>query len=124
MEENKELNETVNSEQEPEQEKMTSKDGDKNMLAVLCYLGILLVIPLIVAKDDDFVKYHAKQGLVLLLAWVAIFFVAWIPILGWLFGFVAWIICFVLLITGVVNVVKGEKKPLAIIGKYADKFKI
>ena len=124
MEEQTKINEQVSSEQEPQEQKPSSKDNDKNIIAVLSYLGILVIIPLLVAKDDEFVKYHIKQGLVLLIAFIAISFVAWIPILGWIFGFFAWIICFVLVIMGIINVLGGKKKQLPIIGKYADKFKI
>lgn len=33
--------------------------------ALLCYLSILLFIPLLKKKKDDFVSYHVNQGLVL-----------------------------------------------------------
>jgi uncharacterized membrane protein len=100
------------------------KSSDKNMVAVLSYFGILVIIPLLVAKEDQFVKYHIKQGLVLLIVAVAISFIAWIPILGWLVGFFAWMGCFVLAIIGIVNVLGGKEKPLPLIGQFADKFKI
>lgn len=35
------------------------------LLALLCYLSILLFIPLLKKKKDDFVSYHVNQGLVL-----------------------------------------------------------
>ena len=41
----------------------TVRDQDKIML-VLSYLGILSLIPLLTVKDSDYVKWHAKQGLV------------------------------------------------------------
>ena len=100
------------------------KSSGENMIAILSYLGIFIIIPLLVAKEDDFVKYHIKQGLVLLIATFAIFVIAWIPVLGWLLGFFAWIGCFVLVIIGIINVVKGKKKELPLIGQFADKFKI
>jgi fumarate reductase subunit D len=42
----------------------TVREQDKIML-VLAYLGILALIPMITVKDSDYVKWHAKQGLVL-----------------------------------------------------------
>lgn len=32
------------------------------LLAVLAYLGILVLIPILVAKEDKFVRFHANQG--------------------------------------------------------------
>lgn len=42
----------------------TVREQDKIML-VLSYLGVLALIPLLTVKDSDFVKWHAKQGLIL-----------------------------------------------------------
>lgn len=95
------------------------KTRDKNMIAILSYLGIFLLIPLLVAKDNAFVKYHIKQGLVLLITWIIAGFIIWIPFIGWAVG----ITLFVLMIIGIVNVVQGKQTPLPIIGKFADKFK-
>jgi uncharacterized membrane protein len=107
-----------------EEEKKSSGKEDKNMIAILSYFGVLVIIPLLVAKDDEFVKYHIKQGLVLLIAAVAVSFVAWIPIFGWFVGFFAWLACFALAILGIINVLAGKKKELPLIGQFADKFKI
>ena len=38
---------------------MTSKS---KLLACLSYLGILVLIPLIAARDDEFVQFHVRQG--------------------------------------------------------------
>lgn len=95
-----------------------------NAIAVLSYLGILVVIPLLVAKDDEFVNYHTKQGLVLLVAGVIGMVIGVVPIIGWIlapFITLAWLIFAIL---GIINVLKNEKKELPIIGQYADKFNI
>jgi len=99
------------------------KAENKNMIAILSYLGILFLIPLLAAKDSPFAQYHAKQGLVLFIAEIATWLIAWIPFIGWIAGFVLWIIWLVLGIIGIVNVVQGKQTPLPIIGKFASKFK-
>ena len=89
-------------------------------MAVLCYLGILVVIPLVTdAKNDPFVKFHAKQGLVLLVVWVlgSVFF--WVPIFGW----ALWVLVVVLTAMGIMNAVNGREKELPILGKFASNFK-
>lgn len=55
----------------------TTNDYDKNdikeniLLAILSYLGLLVFIPYFVSNDSKFVKYHAVQGMNLLIIWGA-----------------------------------------------------
>ena len=99
------------------------KKEEKDLTAVLSYIGILFLVPLLAAKDNAFAQFHAKQGLVLFIAEVVTAVILWIPILGWIVGLVAWVIWVVLSITGIMNVLAGKKTPLPIIGKFAEKFK-
>lgn len=106
-----------------EEKKETKKEGS-NGIAVLSYIGILFLIPLLTNKDDEFVQFHAKQGLVLFIAEVATAFIAWIPMIGWIIGLVAWLLWLVLSIMGIVNVLGGKKVELPVIGQFAKKFKV
>jgi len=108
--------------EEQKNDSMTEEGESKNAIALFSYLGILLVIPLLVDKDNPFVKFHVKQGLVLLIAAVIIPFVAWIPILGWIFGLIAAPVLLVFAIIGIINVLGGKKKELPLIGQYGSKF--
>ena len=101
----------------------SSQKGEKDSTAILCYLGILVIIPLLAAKDNAFVKFHIKQGLVLLIAEIATMCIAIIPILGWIIAPIAWLIWLVLMVIGIVNVLNGKQKPLPLIGKFAENFK-
>ena len=105
-------------------------DVEKNkLMAVLSYLGILVVIPIIVAPDSKFVRYHANQGLLLLvtsavygvIARILSVVLGWIPIVGaiilGLFSLVGLVI-FIFAILGIVNSVQGNAKELPIIGSY------
>ena len=105
-----------------EEEKSSAGSGEKNTgMAALSYLGILVLVPLLTeAKKDPFVKFHAKQGLVLLICWVIGGFVIWIPFVGWLIG----LGILVLAIIGIVGALGGSQKPLPVIGSYAEKIKI
>jgi uncharacterized membrane protein len=94
-----------------------------NPIAIFSYIGILFLIPLLVAKDDEFVKFHVKQGITLFLTWMIITFVWIIPIVGWLIGFVGTIFCIVATILGIVNVLRGKKNPLPLIGRFASFWK-
>ena len=85
---------------------------ETNAIAIFSYLGILLIIPLLVAKEDPFVKFHVKQGLVFLIFTILF---GWIP-------FVGWIAVIILGILGIVNVLNGKEEELPIIGQFGEKF--
>jgi len=98
------------------------KEGKKDLTAILSYIGILVLIPLLTSKDDPFTQFHARQGLALFVAEIATFMIAWIPFLGWFVGMILWIVWLVLSIMGIMNVLNGKRSPLPVIGKLAEKF--
>jgi len=101
-------------------------EGQKNIgMAILCYLGILILVPLLTdAKNDAFVKFHLKQGIVLIIASIAISVINIIPIIGQIISIVGGLIVFVLWIMGIINAAGGQEKQLPIIGQYGDKFNL
>ncbi len=55
-------------------EKADLKDvKDNKIFALLAYLSVFCIIPLILRKDNTFVMEHGKQGLILFIAETAIF---------------------------------------------------
>ena len=103
---------------EPEVVSGGKKDVEENKVyGILAYIGILFLVPLLAAPKSPFAKFHANQGCVLFIAGVAVGVVAWIPIIGWLFGMVAWVGILVLAIMGIVSAANGEMKKLPIIGE-------
>lgn len=109
--------ETSSEEQKQEAAPETKEivNRDLKLWAVLSYLGVLVLIPLLLKKDSEFVQFHAKQGLLILIGWI----IAYFP-----FGFIFWIASFVLSVMGIVSVLQGEKKSLPIIGELAAKIKL
>jgi uncharacterized membrane protein len=101
----------------------TGGKENNTTMAVIAY--VVFFIPLLTeAKNDPFVKYHVKQGLVLFVAWIASGFVSMVPFIGWMLAPVLSLAMLVLMIIGIISASKGEQKPLPVIGKYADNFKI
>ena len=87
-------------------------------MAIVAY--ILFFVPLLTdAKNDPFVKYHVKQGLVLFLAWVAVSVASMII---WMLSILN-IGLLVLLVLGILNAVHGKEEPLPLIGQYSSHFK-
>lgn len=109
----------------PQQESSEKKEegaSDNRAMAYVAY--IIFFIPLLTdAKDDPFVKYHTKQGLILFLAAVAVSILGAIPVIGWFIIWpLGWIFIIVVWIIGLVNVSNNAKKPLPLIGKLGEKF--
>lgn len=75
------------------------------LLAMMSYLGILCFIPLLRAQDDEFVSFHARQGLVIWMLGVVGIFSLYVPGLGkWLFSILL-VIVLVLSVIGVISAV-------------------
>ena len=104
---------------------VSSHDQNK-LMAILAYLGPLVIVSYLVAKDNHFVKFHIKQGLVLLIVEVVIK-ILWMTIWGiWMMWPLLQIInlaLLVLVIIGIVNAVNGQEKPLPVVGAWASHFK-
>lgn len=98
--------------------------GSNKWMAALSYFSILVLIPLFTdAKNDPFVKFHVKQGLVLFGAGIVINFV--LPMISILrpFGGLLSLVLGIFAILGLVNVYKGKQEYLPLIGKIGDSFK-
>jgi len=88
-------------------------------MAALAYLGPLVIVSYLVAKDDSFVKFHIKQGAVLLVVEVVTWFLGVVFWPLWLLLKLVNLIAFILVIVGIVNVAQGTEKNLPIVGNYA-----
>jgi uncharacterized membrane protein len=98
--------------------------------AILAYLGILVLIPILAAPKSKFARYHANQGLILLLTSIGICIVSGCPlILVKMFAHGEYLACCldlvpcgfilcipILAILGIINAVNGQTKPLPLIG--------
>jgi uncharacterized membrane protein len=101
------------------------QDVEKNkVFAILAYILILFLVPLLAAKDSRFARYHTNQGVVLFLFGAGasvVSTVIWIiPIIGWLIGcFLAFALpiwWLVMAVIGILNAAQGHEKPLPLIG--------
>jgi len=95
-------------------------DGNKKLYSILSYFS-LWIIGLIQLPQDEDVKFHVNQGIVITIAWVAygvLSFIFWlIPVIGWILNIAIPIALVVLMIIGAIAANKGERKELPLIGK-------
>ena len=87
----------------------------------MSYLSVLILIPLLRRNEDPFIKYHLKQGVILLLMWVLIPYVLIIPLLGWILGSILLATTIILWVIAITNVIRGVEAPLPVIGKPIEK---
>lgn len=103
---------------------------DNKVINMLAYLGILFFLPLVSSPNSKSGRFHANQGLVLLLASIAgqivisifsaivlaisIRLIGITSLLTWLFSLAV----LALVIIGMVNAYNNNQKPLPIIGKF------
>jgi len=98
--------------------------------AILSYLliGIIWYFADEKMKKNTFAQFHARQGLVLLVAWIIVAIVStifWlIPFVGWVIGTIVWICFLVLMLLGIINAANGNEKELPVIGQFAKNFPI
>ncbi|SCG84286.1 hypothetical protein DW1_2726 [Proteiniborus sp. DW1] len=94
------------------------EDIEKNkVMAGLAY--IIFFLPLLACPDSKFAKYHANQGLILLIvSFAGSIILSLIPIIGWLLLPIFTVVVFIFAIIGLVNGLGGKVKELPIIGKY------
>lgn len=96
------------------------------LMGILAYLGILVIIPYVMAKDQPFVKYHIKQGILLCGLWLVVYIVGTTILPYGLYQILQ--LCnlaiVALAIFGIVHVVQKKEEPLPIIGHLADKISI
>ncbi|NLL53266.1 MAG: hypothetical protein GX207_11865 [Peptococcaceae bacterium] len=86
-------------------------------MAGLAY--ILFFLPLIVCPDSSFGKFHANQGLLLLITGVVgTVVLSIIPIIGWILLPLFSLVLLVFVIIGLINGLQGKVKRLPLIGKF------
>jgi len=94
---------------------------DGKMYAVLAYLSIFCIVPLIIKKNNSFVLDHGRQGLVLFVAEVATLVISiaipfvFRPFLFILFAFSFW---------GMVCAIQGQTVELPFVARIAEKITI
>ncbi len=101
----------------------TRNDDNTTLMGILAYLGPLVIVPYLMAKDNAFVQFHVKQGFVLfgieLAIYVATGFIFYsimmlAPILS-----ILNIGCIILSIVGIVYVIQKKQESLPVVGGLA-----
>lgn len=98
--------------------------SNKTLMAILAYIGPFIIVSYLVSKEDPFVKFHIKQGLILVIA----------EIILWLVGSMLWslwslvqlvhILILILAVWGIINAAQGKESMLPVVGHLGNRFNI
>ena len=109
----------------------TETPPNRGVMIVLAYLWLLALVPLLVEKNDPEVQWHAKHGIVLMIAelilWLAIVTITSLVSLATLgigcvlslFAVFAWIGVLVLHIVAIVKGINGGRLIIPGVSEYA-----
>lgn len=90
------------------------------IMAGLGYLGILCFVPLLRTRNDEYVLFHAKQGLVLWIWAVLAMFALHLPGVGELVFSVSSMMILVFMGLGLISVALRRAWKLPLVGSVAD----
>jgi len=104
--------------------KIPKADDDKLFAFLATFFTIVgFIIVIITKKKSEYVKFYAKQGLVIFIASLIIgvigWIVVWIPVLGWIIKTGLSVVLFVIWLISWINALSGEMKQTPLIGEYA-----
>ncbi len=109
----------------------TQDIADNKVMSVLAYIPFLFWLPLAFCNGSPYGKFHANQGLILLITCAALgiasavigAILGWIPVMGWILckiiDIAVWAAELALLIYGMVNTGQGKAKDLPAVGSLA-----
>lgn len=94
-----------------------TNQNDSNIMAALSYISFISIIMYVLKKDDDYVVFHAKQGMVIFA--FSLVGTITVPLFG--LGFLISMGCFVLLVIGAVKAYQGQRYKFPVIFDLAQK---
>jgi uncharacterized membrane protein len=112
---------------------LSNPSPNRGVMIVLAYLWVLAVVPLLVEKDDPEVQWHAKHGLVLLVAeivvWMAFGILSIVGSMAFGVGLflallmnLVWLAILVIHIVAIIQGINGKRFIIPGISEYANRF--
>jgi uncharacterized membrane protein len=103
-----------------------AEDKTVAILSYLTLIGFIVAIALHSNKKTRLGAFHLRQVLGIFLTGIAVFVcdfvLVFIPILGWLCMFLLWVSLLVFWVMGLVAAIKGEMKPVPVLGPMYQKW--
>jgi len=104
----------------------TTEDKTVAIVSYLTLIGFIVAVVMHSSKKTQLGAFHLRQMLGIFLTGIAVvvceFVLIFIPILGWLRIVALWVSMFVLWLLGLLSAVKGEMKPVPVVGPMYQKW--
>lgn len=96
--------------------------SQNNIMAIFCYLGLLVLIPLFAVKNSRYCRFHSNQGLVSIILSASIGLISWLlgGLVHWVFNILTAPVALAILalqVLGIIYAIQGKARELPIIGK-------
>jgi len=97
----------------------------EKILSAIAYVPFppLFLVPLLIGRDDTFVEYHGKQGLIVFLTWFVLWILSNIPIIA-IVAYAGFVALMVAAVIGLVQACSGKRWDLPLLGRYAKMIKL
>ena len=103
--------------------------SNRSVMIVLAYLWILSLVPLLVEKNDQDVQWHAKNGIVFMVAeiafWIVFNIVVYMIPFGCVVGLIGPLVAMAFLAVHIVAIIKGlngQRLVIPTLSEYASRF--
>ena len=97
-----------------------AQDRTVAIVSYLTLIGFIVAALMHSSRKTELGAFHLRQTLGLLLTFFAVmicqFILAFIPVIGWICAFLLWVALLVLWVIGLIAAIKGEMKPIPVIG--------
>ena len=94
------------------------------VFAVISYMVVLCIVTLALKKENKFALFHGKQGLVILIFWVACAILSMLPLIGGLIWLVGLVGLGLLSLVGIVQALMGNYWKAPLVGDIAAKINV
>ena len=94
--------------------------SEEGLLLVLSYLGLLSLVPYLVARDREALRFHARQGLALAILEVGCAGITVIPLVGSV-GVLGLFLCLALSIVGIAKALGGQRWRMPVAADLAER---
>ncbi len=98
--------------------------SEEKIYSVFAYFGVLCLVSLLVKRDNEYVMFHVRQGLVLFIIETIFGILQVVPLLGYFAFVLVLLICGLLSLIGMVQAIMGNKWNMPVIGEWAKKITI
>ena len=94
---------------------------EEHIYAAMCYLFVLVFVPILTRKQDPFINFHARQGLVIVVGVILSAVIAmWT---SWL-GSIIFLLLLIADVIALIQAMQGHTWKIPLLGTLAEKFKI